>query len=627
MPISARSVPNEDALPVLFGIEHLSVLEDADLVAFDSETTGLQPVVGGLRLLQLGAADRAIVVIDCWELNSVDWDVLRAFFAVKRTYIAHNAVFDLGWLQEHGIHVQGTTYCTMIASKLLNNGIPNLKHGLGFVVQRYLGRELSKELQASDWSAPELSKEQLAYAAADVQALLDLDVVLQDRIVVARLTNAYSLECRCLPAMAQMQRTGLPFNRTKLQELQTSLEADIERYGTKFVDELDAALPEDSKLPRDEDGSFNLRAKAEGSIRLGTKRHAGFNLNSPKQLVEKFTTLLGATPVDKNSKPSASRQALRSYAADHSVVQTYLAWKRAEKRRQMVVSMQEHQHSDGCIRAGYLQLGAETGRMSCVKPNLQQVPRDYAFRAAAEAPNGWSFVCADFGQMELRLAAAIAKDAVMTEAFKNDLDLHTLTAAAIYGDAVDDEKEMKQRRQVAKSANFGLLFGAGAKGLREYAGSMGITMTIEEAQSIRDTFHSTYSGVDAWQRQSAIDSDKSKGDRWAEIRIPVSDMRRFLPGDMNRVTVRCNTPVQGSGAAIMKCALGAMWSKLLEYGEDNVRLAAVVHDEILLLVRSGLEEEWAKLLQRFMEKAESMWLGEIPPLAEAKYGKTWAEAK
>ena len=623
----SRVAAQQDPLPVLFGIDHLSALDGAEVVAFDSETTGLQPELGGLRLLQIGAAGRCVVVIDCWELSAAEWELLREFFAVKRTYIAHNAVFDLGWLQEHGIVPQGITYCTMIASKLLNNGIPNLKHGLGFVVQRYLGHELSKELQASDWSAPELSKEQLAYAAADVQALLDLDVELQDRIAVARLTTAYALECLCLPAMAQMQRTGLPFNRVKLQELQAALEVDIERYGARFVEELDAALPEDNKLPRDEDGSFNLRAKAEGSVRLGTKRYAGFNINSPKQLVEKLTAVLGATPVDKDGKPSASRQALRSYAADHSVVQTYLAWKRAEKRRQMVVAMQEHQNSDGYIRAGYLQLGAETGRMSCVKPNLQQVPRDYAFRAAAEAPKGWSFVCADFGQMELRLAAAIAKDSVMTEAFKNDLDLHTLTAAAIYGEAVDDEKEMKQRRQVAKSANFGLLFGAGAKGLREYAGAMGITMTIEEAQSIRDTFHETYNGVDAWQKQSAVDSDKSKGDKWAEIRIPVSGMRRFLPGDMNRVTVRCNTPVQGSGAAIMKCALGAMWDKLREYGEDSVRLAAVVHDEILLLVRSGLEEEWAKLLQGFMEKAESLWLGEIPALAEAKHGKTWAEAK
>lgn len=515
----------------------------------------------------------------------------------------------------------------MLASKLLSNGIPNLKHGLGFVVKRYLERELSKELQASDWSAPVLSKEQLAYAAADVQALLDLDLVLQERLAVARLTAAFSLECMCLPAMAQMQRTGLPFNKDKLLELQAVLEGDIAKYGEQVLCELDEALPEGHKLPRDEDGSFNLRTKAEGSIRLGTKRLPGFNINSPKQLVEKLSKVLGTVPVDKDGKPSASRQALRAYAADHSVVQTYLLWKRAEKRRQMVSALLEHRQEDGFIRAGYLQLGAESGRMSCVKPNLQQVPRDNAFRAAAEAPDGWSFVCADFGQMELRLAAAIAQDETMIRAFQADEDLHTLTAKAIYGDEVDDAKEMKQRRQVAKSANFGLLFGAGAKGLREYAGAMGITMTIEDAQLIRDTFHATYSGIDEWQKRNAQDSNKTNGDKWAEVRIPVSGMRRFLPGDMNRVTVRCNTPVQGSGAAILKCALGKLWPKLRDAGEDIVRLAAVVHDEILLLVREGLEEEWMSTLQEAMESAESLWLGEIPALAEANQGKTWADAK
>lgn len=622
-----RTVVESAVAPVLFGVEHLWKVAPSVTVAFDSETTGLQPVVGGLRLLQIGARDRAIVVIDCWELDERGWQTVRDFFATPRTYIAHNAVFDLGWLQEHDIYPNGTTYCTMLASKLLSNGIPNLKHGLGFVVQRYLERELSKELQASDWSAPELSKEQLAYAASDVQALLDLDLVLQERLAAARLTAAFGLECKCLPAMAQMQRTGLPFNKEKLVELQAVLEGDIAKYGEQVLRELDEALPAEHKLPRDEDGSFNLRTKAEGSVRLGTKRLPGFNINSPKQLVEKLSKVLGVVPVDKDGKPSASRQALRAYAADHSVVQTYLLWKRAEKRRQMVSALLEHRQEDGFIRADYLQLGAESGRMSCVKPNLQQVPRDNAFRAAAEAPKGWSFVCADFGQMELRLAAAIAQDETMIKAFQAGEDLHTLTAKAIYGDEVDDAKEMKQRRQVAKSANFGLLFDAGAKGLREYAGAMGITMTIEDAQQIRDTFHATYSGIDEWQKRNAQDSYKTSGDKWAEVRIPVSGMRRFLPGDMNRVTVRCNTPVQGSGAAILKCALGKLWPKLRDAGEDNARLAAVVHDEVLVLVREGLEEEWMCTLQEAMESAESLWLGEIPALAEANQGKTWADAK
>ena len=180
---------------------------------------------------------------------------------------------------------------------------------------------------------------------------------------------------------------------------------------------------------------------------------------------------------------------------------------------------------------------------NCVKPNLQQVPRDNAFRAAAEAPEGWSFVCADFGQMELRLAAAIAKDATMIEAFKQGVDLHTLTADAIYTEPTEDEKELKLRRQVAKSANFGLLFGAGAAGLRNYAGAMGITMTIEEAEKVRDTFHQTYQGINQWQRLNAQTAFKTTRESFPEIRIPLSNMRRFLLGDMNRVTVRCNTPV------------------------------------------------------------------------------------
>ena len=613
---------------VLVGVEHLHTLSTAITVAFDSETTGLQPEWGGLRLLQLGARDCPIVLIDCWELDLAGWAAVRDFFEAKqRFWLAHNAVFDLGWLQEHGIRPKGRVMCSMLASKLISNGIPNIKHGLAATVERYLGRTLSKELQVSDWSAPVLSAEQLSYAANDVQALIDLDVILSERLGAGRLVRAHTLECSALPAMAQMWRTGLPFNRTKLEELQASLEADISRYGEQFIVDLDAALPEEHKLPRDEDGSFNLRSKAEGAVRLGTKRQAGFNLNSPKQLVEKFTVLLGEEPVGKEGKPSAARDALREYAADHKVIQVYLSWKRAEKRRQMVVSMMEHQAPDGFIRASYMQLGADTGRMSCLKPNLQQIPRDNAFRLAAEAPDGWTFVCADFGQMELRLAAALAEDETMIEAFKHGTDLHTLTASAIYTEPTEDEKELKLRRQVAKSANFGLLFGAGAKGLRNYAGAMGITMTIEEAEQVRDTFHQTYSGISRWQRANAQVSDKTRGDKWAEVRIPHSDMRRFLPGDMNRVTVRCNTPVQGAGAAVMKCALGKLWKHLERAGEYEARLSAVVHDEVLLLVQEGTQAKWMRTLQQVMESAEAEWLGEIPPLAEANSGKTWAEAK
>ena len=186
---------------------------------------------------------------------------------------------------------------------------------------------------------------------------------------------------------------------------------------------------------------------------------------------------------------------------------------------------------------------------------------------------------------------------------------------------------MKQRRQVAKSANFGLLFGSGAKGLRNYAGAMGITMDIEEANAIRNTFRDTYAGITEWQLSNAADADRTHGDMHTAVRIPVSGLRRFLPGEYNRLTTRCNTPVQGAGAAVLKAALASLWTELCAAGEDAVRLAAVVHDEVVLLVREGLEEEWCQRLSGVMEAAESLWLGDIPPLAEASSGKTWADAK
>ena len=606
---------------VFQGIEHLSKISTAQSLCFDTETLQLQPERGRLRLLQLGARDRdTIVLIDCFQLDKGDWTALRQFFcSPDRFWLAHNAVFDLGWLQEHDIYPAGRICCSMLASRLLLNGRPNTKHGLDSVVKRYLKdengkpKELSKEQQRSDWSG-DLTKEQLDYAANDVAALMELDIKIEKEIIKYRLGAAFKLECLALPAMAQMWRTGLPWNAENLQQRKVDYEHDIKGLAKDFVLQLDAAMPEKHKLPRDEDGSFNLRAKDEGKLRDGTKKYAGFNINSPKQIVEKLTVVLGGPPRDANGKSSASRQALRSYAADHEVIQIYLEWKRCEKRRQMIESIQEKMDDTGFVRASYMQLGAESGRMSCIKPNNQQIPRDKQFRSCVEAPEGWLLVDADFGQMELRLAAAVANDERMIAAFQAGEDPHTVTAEAIGCD-----------RQTAKSANFGLLYGSGPTGLRNYAGAMGITMTQERAAEIRDEWLGTFQGIAKWQQDNAKEADETQGDYWAETRIPRSGMRRYLQGDMNRLTVRCNTPIQGAGAAILKCALGNLWPKVKAAGEDTVRIAAAVHDEILLLVREDAAQEWSATLKQVMEDAEAKWLGEIPALAEVSVGKTWSE--
>ena len=601
---------------VYYGISELKRLQTAHSLAFDTETLQLQPEEGKLRLIQLGSfSSRTIVVIDCFELERSDWNYLEEFFSsTNRYWLAHNAVFDLGWLQEHGIHPEGFVRCSMLASRLLTNGIPQTKHGLDALAKRQLDMNVSKEQQKSDWGAEYLSKEQLIYAAKDIEVLLELDQVLERKLRNAELSRAFKLECKALPAMAQMWRVGLPWNREELEQCRIDYEDDIKELGNEFIRELDNDLPPGKKLPRNDDGSFNLRAKDQGSKRLGTKKYAGFNIKSSKQLLEKLELVLGYKPMNNEGKPSVAKDALKNCAADSPTIQTLITWKRREKRRQMIESIQDKMSDDGFVRASYMQLGADTGRMSSIKPNNQQIPRDSEFRQCVQAPQGWKIVDADFSQMELRLAAALAKDKNMTAAFQRGEDLHDYTA-----------EQMGCDRQIAKSANFGLLYGAGAEGLRKYAGSSGVIMSNDEAVKIRDNWLTTYSGIRDWQREMNYLSRSTEGDEWAETRVPVSNMRRFLKGDLNRTTVRCNTPIQGAGAAILKCALGNLWVKVKETGEDKVRIAAAVHDELILLVKEDLADEWAEILKTTMEKAEAKWLGDVPALAEVSIGDRWSE--
>lgn len=605
----------------LQGIEHLHTLDGEKLIAFDSETTQLQPKMGGMRLLQLGAPGKPPVVLDCFSLDDNDWIEVEEFFSVERTWVAHNAVFDLGWLQEHEIYPAGKVLCTMLASRILTNGMPNVKHGLQHLVKRYLHEDISKEEQKSNWSG-DLTDSQLAYAAKDVLVLLDLYEQIQQRMATAALHPAWYLECNALPAMAQLWRTGLPFNKESLIKLIEDLDIEHHEVGEKFIEDFDAALPEGHKLCRGIDGSLLYQTKPGAK---GKKIDPNvFNLNSPAQLLKKFTALLGEAPMDaKNGKPSASKLALQEYVGDHKVVADYLRWKRVEKRRQMAETLLKNLSSDGFISASYMQLGADTGRMSCMSPNLQQIPRDQRFRACVQAPAGYKFVVADYGQMELRLAAAEAKDSLMTQVFQQGKDLHTITATQIYG--VGEDEVTKEQRQVSKSANFGLLYGSGAKGLRNYAAAMGIQMDLDEAAEVREKFHAAYKGISAWQRKNARDADAAEDN--PSIRIRISGLRRFLPGENNKLTTRCNTPIQGAGAAVLKLTLGKLWPLLHADGEDVVRLAGVVHDEIILLVAEEHADTWALQLQSVMEECEAKWLGEIPPLAEAKVGDSWDQAK
>ena len=599
------------------GVEHLHLLNTCTQICFDTETLQLNPEEGKLRLLQFGdMARKTIVLIDLFETDEDGREEIRKFFETPRhSWIAHNAIFDLSWCSVYGWYPNAAfTYCTLLWSRLLTNGQPKMEHKLSAVAKRYLGIELDKEQQTSNWGG-ELSQEQLDYAAKDVEVLCQLSVKLLPTIQQERLKDAFDLECKALPALASMSVNGLPWDRTMLEEASVDYAKDVENLSRELHLQLDAALPEEHKLPRDPDGSLNLRPRDTGYVRDGTKKYAGFNIGSPKQFIPKLEALLGEVPTDPTTgKVSTSKDALKQYEGDHPVVAMYLQWKRQEKRRQMTNKFLQHLEPDGYIRASYWQLGTETGRMSCSDPNLQQVPKDSTFRAAVRAPEGWKILDADYSQMELRLAAIVADDIKMQQAFIDGKDLHTATSESLGCD-----------RGIAKTANFSLLYGTGAKAFRNKAAASGIFMTEEEANRIRSGWLSEYSGIAQWHRDLSNKADSTQKKGFCEVLVPVSGLRRRLVGPNNKMTNHANTPVQGAGAAILKQTLNLLW-KHIKGMEAEAKLAAAVHDELILLVREDVADKWAQILKECMEKAEAMWLGPVPAIADVNVADSWADA-
>jgi DNA polymerase-1 len=578
----------------------LEEFQQVEWFCLDCETLSLYDYeeVGGLRCVQLAAPGCETVLFD---LHKAEQEELKAFQEglrrCKGIWWAHNAAFDYAWLERYKMLPAGPVACTMLAARLLTAGL-GVKVNLADVVARFLKKELDKTMQKADWRGL-LTPAHREYAIRDVETLVELVPVLQGHLKKAELVDASTLEMIIIPSIVEMQRNGMPFSRDALESLEKELIEEEKERSVRVIEVIQDWLP--------------WKVVVGKNVKKGE-----FNMGSPSQLLRVLTDILKFEPKDPvTGKPSVSRSALREYAADHVVVQEYLKWKKVEKYRQMAGTLIEECDCDR-IHAGYMQIGADTGRFSCREPNLQQVPRDRRFRNAAIAPDGWVFVVADYSQLELRLVAAETKDENMMRAFEEGKDLHQLTASVLYG----VEEPSLFQRQIAKSANFGLVYGAGARGLRLYAGACGIMMTLEEATKIRDQWLKLYDGVAKWHKEC---DRMAKAKDMSEVRVDGTGFRRWLTSSTDRMTVRANTRIQGAGAAVLKQALAYLWSEL-EFG--SAELCAVVHDEIVLLAPEGEGEFWRKKLMEVMVRAEDQWLKSlVPSEVSAGVGKAWGLAK
>lgn len=561
--------------------ETLRLVRSSRVLGIDLETTGLSAVRDRIRLVSLSNG-RDTIVYDVFEnpLAPV-LDALK-----DRILIAHNAAFDLGFLFRAGLHDLPETICTYLIAQMLTagEGSRGFGHcGLASCVKRWLGKTLPKELRTSDWSGP-LSDDQVAYAARDAEVLIPLLRRMDDELTKAELHRAADIEMRAVRAFVWMTQSGVPFDQTAWLAL-----ADRAAERKKELGEwLDRAAP-----IKGDPGLF-------GAVE-------SWNWDSPQQVVKVFG-LLGI--------PINTSQDVMLALLSHPFAKVM----RVHRHQSQLVKMYGHNWLDkatlvsGRVYPGWRQLGAASGRTACEGPNCQQIPQDEeggkaVYRACIRAPEGRVLVKCDYSTLQMRIACNRARDKALYDVFAAGGDPHTATAQALLG----KQDVTKADRQIAKSANFALLFGAGSEGLRIYAKTTyGIDLSEDEAKAHRASFFRRYSGLARWHDET----------RW--LKVPetrtVAGRRRLLPGHAPD-TWRLNSPVQGDEADGLKLALALLWERRNRC--PGVRPVLAVHDEIVLEVdeaEAGPARLW---LEEAMLDGMRPVLDPVPCKVESRIYRTW----
>ena len=350
----------------------------------------------------------------------------------------------------------------------------------------------------------------------------------------------------------------------------------------------------------------------------------GFNINSPKQLgVILFEKM--ELPGGRKTKTGYSTAAdvLDKLAPDYPVVSKVLEYRQLTKLKSTYADgLAGYIQEDGRIHGKFHQTVTATGRLSSAEPNLQNIPvrveLGRMIRKVFVPEEGYVFVDADYSQIELRVLAHIADDENMKRAFIEDRDIHTATAAQVFG--LPEAMVTPELRRRAKAVNFGIVYGIG-----EYSLSQDIGVSFREAKNYIENYFRTYSGVKKYM-DGIIESAKEKG--YVETMFA---RRRYVP-DINAKNKQLqafasrvcrNTPIQGTAADLIKLAMVRVFDRLEKSG-TGARLILQIHDELIIEAPVEKEKEISEMLKYEMEHAANL---SVPLLADVNAGKTWYESK
>ena len=567
-------------------------------VCFDTETTGLNSMDAEIVGLALSyAPGKAYYVhLPKGEEKAILEEFQPFFENEKILKIAQNLKYDLSVLQNYGVHLAPPYFDTMLAHYLIN---ADMRHNMDVLAETYLHyrpqsiETLIGKKGKKQGSMRDVEPEKIAEYAGE-----DADITLQlKRVFAPQLKEGHSfrvfeeIEMPLIPVLNSMEREGIHIDSEALNSLLAKLQTDIHQL---------------EKTIKEEAGE-------------------DFNIGSPKQLGEVLFGKLKLKDKPKKTKTgqyATSEDILEELAQEHAIAAHILDYRQLMKLKNTYVdALPELVHPQtGRVHTSFMQTVAATGRLSSQSPNLQNIPiRTERGREVRKAfiprDSNHLILAADYSQIELRLIAELSGEKTMKKAFINGEDIHAATAARIF--KTGEKKVSREQRSMAKTVNFGIIYGVSAFGLSQQT-----NLSRSEAGELIKSYFQTYPGI-----RDYIEAQKELARKQDYVET-IMGRRRYLKDINSRnATVRghaernaVNAPIQGSAADVIKLAMIQIHEALQEY---KSKMLLQVHDELVFDVPQGELEKVQPLIKEKMEKVVQT---EVPLEVELGAGENWLVA-
>jgi DNA polymerase-1 len=506
--------------------------------------------------------------------------------------IAQNGKFDMTVLAEYGIKLQNLAFDTMLAAYLLGEK----SFGLKALAFNKLGVEMTPITDLIGKGPKQLSmdmatiEEVADYACADADITLRLKSVLDTELRDEGLWQLFSeVEMPLVPVLVDMERSGVAIDIELLQDMSNSLGKDM------------------------------LRLEAEVYNSLGYR----FNINSSQQLSRILYEELKLTkPRKTKSGYTTEASSLEDLKGTHPIIELILQYRQLAKLKSTYTDAfcTLVNPKTGRLHTSFNQTGTTTGRLSSSEPNMQNIPirteLGGKIRQAIIAQPGWQLLSADYSQIDLRVLAHISQDPELIATFLRDEDVHTATASRLFN--VPEDKVTSEMRRLAKTVNFGVIYGMSGYGLEQAT-----SFSREEASQFIIAYFEKYPGV-----REYIEKTKIQARELGYVQT-VMGRRRYIPeikspnGQVRQAAERMaiNMPVQGTSADIIKIAMVNLHREM-EKQNMRSKMTLQVHDELLFEVPPEETDRMKEMVSRLMPQALKL---SVPLKIDVKMGKNWAE--